>query len=164
MRVESLPALSSKQLRINITSSGVAITAVTQTQPAPSPTITPTITFSPTPTQTATPTPTPPPPPRPGAGDWFLSLLAAWGAAGGFLWLGRASTHSLRWAVRWGLLAAAGGLLVYTYLAAGLPGGQGVLETSGTGVLVWLTLGGSMLGWLAGFVWQRLTRKPRKRY
>ncbi len=164
VRVESAPALSSKQLRINITSSGVAITAVTQTKPAPSPTITPTVTFSPTPTRTTTPTPTPSPPPRPGASDWLLSLLAAWGAAAGFFWLGRATTSSLRWAVRWGLLAAAGGLLVYTYLAAGLPGGQRVLETSGTGVLVWLTLCGSLLGWLAGFVWQRLTREPRKRY
>jgi beta-N-acetylhexosaminidase len=163
VRVESAPAFSSKQLRINITSSGVAVTAVTQTQPPPTPTITPTSTSTPTPTQTATPSPTPSPPPRPGTGDWFLSLLVAWGAAAGFFWLGRA-TSSLRWAVRWGLLAAAGGLLVYTYLAAGLPGGQEVLELNGTGSMVWLTLFGSLAGWLAGFAWQRLDRGPRKRY
>jgi beta-N-acetylhexosaminidase len=164
VRVESKPAISSKLLRINITSSGVAITAVTPTQqPLPSATITPTQTSSPTQTPTVTPSPTTvPPPPRPGAEDWFLSLLVAWGAAAGFFWLGRA-TSSLRWAVRWGLLAAAGGLLVYTYLAAGFPGGEGLLENSGTGILVWLTLSGSLLGWLAGIAWQRLDRGQRKR-
>ncbi len=162
VRVVSEPALSSKQLRINITSSGVAITAVTPTQPPPTATITPTLTSTPTPTQTATPSPTPAPPPRPGTGDWFISLLVAWGAAAGFFWLGRA-TSSLRWAVRWGLLAAAGGLLVYTYLAAGLPGGQGVIDSNGTGILGWLTFTGSLAGWLVGFIWQRLDGSQRKR-
>jgi beta-N-acetylhexosaminidase len=163
VRVVSDPAVTSKQLRINITSSGVAITAVTPTQPPPTATITPTLTSTPTPTETVTPTPTPLPPPRPGPEDWFISLLVAWGAAAVFFFLGRA-TSSLRWAVRWGLLAAAGGLLVYTYLAAGLPGGQSLLESSGTGILVWLTLFGSLLGWLAGFAWQRLDRGQRNRY
>ncbi len=164
VRVVSEPALTSKQLRINITSSGVAITALAPTATSTSTeTITPSLTFTPTPTGTSSPSPTPLAPPRPGTGDWFLSLLAAWGAAAGFFLLGRA-TSSLRWAVRWGLLAAAGGLLVYTYLAAGLPGGPGLLESNGTGILVWLTLFGSLLGWLVGFIWQQLDRGQRRRY
>ncbi len=163
VRVISGQALSSKQLRLNISPTGqVQITAVTPTVQPPTPTTTPTLTPTPTPTLTPTPTPTPPPPPKAGATEWFLSLLIAWGAGVFSFWLGRKS-GSLRWGVRWGLLAATGGLLVYTYLAAGMPGGPGMVEKSGPSSLVWMTLLGSLLGWLIGYAWRQGDHSGGKR-
>ena len=160
IRVVSGQAQVSKQLRLNISPTGaVAITAVTPTVPPPTPTITPTVTVTPTATPSPTPTPTPtPPPPQPGTDDWFLSLLIAWGAAGLIFWIGRLS-GSLRWAVRWGLLAAAGGLLAYTYLAAGLPGSLNLMETVGKVGLRVLTAVGVVAGWLVGLFWRLVSRK-----
>lgn len=161
VRVVSEPAQTSKQLRVNISpTGGVAITAVTPTPLPPTPTITPTVTPTPTSTPTATATPTPPPPPKPGAGNWLISLLIAWGVGGVCFWLGYL-TGSLRWGVRWGLLAAGGGLLVYTYLAAGLPGGPGLLENSGLDSLAWLTLIGAVVGGSLGFVWKLLGKQKK---
>jgi beta-N-acetylhexosaminidase len=163
VRVTSGPANSSRQLRLNISSTGqVAITAVTPTNPPPSPTVTETVTPTATVTITPTQTPTPAPPARPGANVWLLSLLIAWGMGVGFFFLGR-NLGSLRWGVRWGLLAAAGGLLVYTWLAAGLPGGPGLIESSGPASLIWLTLLGSLVGWLVGFTWRQRELGGRKK-
>jgi beta-N-acetylhexosaminidase len=155
VRVTSGTANSSRQLRLNISSTGqVAITVVIPTQQPSTPTITATMTPMPTFTITPTVTPTPAPPARPGAGEWLLSLLIAWGMGGGCFLLGR-NTGSLRWGVRWGLLATAGGLLVYTYLAAGFPGGPDLIEKSGPTSLIWLTLVGTLVGWLIGFAWRQ---------
>jgi len=154
VRVISEPALTSKQLRVNISSTGqIDITAVTPTIQPPTPTPTPTNTPTPTPTPTPTATRTPAPPPHAGTTDWFMSLFAAWGAGAFCFWLGQ-RLFTVRWGVRWGLLAAAGGLLVYTYMASGLPGALGFLEKSGTASLVWLTLLGSAVGWMAGYAWR----------
>ena len=154
IRVVSERAETSKLLRVNISTSGaVAITAVMPTLLPPIATLTPTPTSTPTLTPTATPTPTPPPPVKAGTSDWVLSLLIAWGAGAVFFWLGR-MTGSLRWAVRWGLLAITGGLLAYSYIAAGLPGGSELLEAVGKPSLLWMTLLGALSGWLIGYVWK----------
>ena len=164
IRVVSDPAETSRLLRLNISPSGVVvITAVIPTLPTPSPTSTPTPTPSVTPsvTPTVTPTPTPIPPPEPGTSDWVLALLIAWGAGAAFFWLGR-MTGSLRWAVRWGLMAITGGLLAYTYMAAGLPGGRGLLEAVGKSSLLWMTLLGALTGWLVGLGWRRRWEKENQ--
>jgi beta-N-acetylhexosaminidase len=164
VRVISEPALTSQQLRLNISLSGtVAITAVIPTLTF-TPTPSPTLTLTPTPTSTFTPTstPLPPPPPKPGAGDWFLSLLVAWGMGGVAFWAGR-TISSLRWGVRWGLLTAVSGMFAYTYLIVGLPGGKNILDASGMVALVWLTLLGALLGWLAGFAWREWAERDKKK-
>lgn len=154
IRVVSEPATLSRLLRLNISATGaVAITAVTPTpQPSetPRPSATPTLSPSPTPT----PTPTPQPLPYPGAGQWFISILAiAAGAAGAYA-LGRAS-GSLRWGVRWAFASALGGLFMYTYIAIGMPGSSDFVKTYGSWGVLWLTLLGILLGWLAGWGWRR---------
>jgi beta-N-acetylhexosaminidase len=162
IRVVSEPAETSKLLRVNITSSGVVgITPVNPTLPPPTPTLTPTPSSTPTLTPTATPTPTPRPPVKANTDDWLLSLVIAWAAGAAFFWLGR-MTGSLRWAVRWGLLAIAGGLLAYSYVAGGLPGGGDLLESSGRSVLFWFTLLGAFSGWLIGLLWRRQWEKDHQ--
>ena len=148
------PALTSKILRLDISSTGaVAITAIT---PTPLPSMTPTITetITPSPTITITPTPTPPPPIKTGPGDWALANLIAWGCAFGFFWLGR-SLGTMRWAIRWALMAAVGGLVGYFYLAIQFPGTQDWIDSTGkTGILL-VTLIGSVVGFLGGVLWKR---------
>lgn len=162
IRVVSEPAETSKLLRVNISPSGaVAITAVVPTSPPPTATLTPTPSSTPTYTPTATPTPTPNPPVKAGTSDWLVSLIVAWGAGAAFFWFGR-MTGSLRWAVRWGLLAVSGGLLAYSYVAAGLPGGSSLLESMGSSILFWLTLLGALCGWLVGLVWRRRWEKENQ--
>jgi beta-N-acetylhexosaminidase len=155
------PALTSKILRLDISSTGaVAITAIT---PTPLPSMTPTVTqtVTPSPTATLAPTPTPLPPVKTGPGDWALANLIAWGCAFGFFWLGR-TMGNLRWAIRWALLAAVGGLVAYFYLAIQFPGSQDWMDSTGrTGILL-VTLIGSIVGWLGGVVWKRwLSRRAR---
>jgi beta-N-acetylhexosaminidase len=148
------PALTSKILRLDISSTGaVAITAIT---PTPLPSMTPTVTqtVTPSPTATFTPTPTPLPPVKTSPGDWALANLIAWGCAFGFFWLGR-SLGTPRWAIRWALMAAVGGLVAYFYLAIQFPGSQNWMDSTGkTGILL-VTLIGSIIGWLGGVLWKR---------
>ena len=168
IRVVSDPANSSKLLRLDITSTGgVSITAITPT-PLPSATPTATHTVTPSPTVTITPTLAPLPPLKTGAGDWALANLIAWAAAFGFFWLGRGQ-GTMRWAIRWAMLAAVGGLVGYFYLAAQLPGSLNWIENgSKMGVLL-ATLIGSIVGWLGGVVWKiwlsrraRMEKLPRR--
>ncbi len=155
--VVSEPATLSRVLRLNISPSGaVAITAVTPTS-QPTETPTPTATQTPSPSPTPTPSPTPQPVPHPGAGQWLLSILLIALGAGGFFYLGR-TAGLLRWGVRWGLLSACGGLLAYSYLAAGLPGSVSFLNTYGAWGILWFTALGVMLGWLLGWIWWRRMR------
>ena len=162
IRVVSDPAETSKLLRVNISPSGaVAITAVIPTLLPPTATQTPAPSVTPTLTPTMTSTPIPLPPLKAGTSDWFLSLLIAWGAGAAFFWLGR-MTGSLRWAVRWGLLAITGGLLAYTYIAVGLPGGSELLEAVGKPGLLWMTLLGALTGWFTGLIWRRRWEKANQ--
>jgi len=153
IQVVSDPALTSKLLRLDISSTGaVAITAITPT-PLPSVTPTPTQTVTPSPTLTVTPTRTPLPPAKTDAGDWALSNLIAWGAAFGFFWLGR-SQATMRWAIRWALLAVFGALVGYLFLTVNLPGSQVWMDTAGkTGTLIVSAIG-AVIGWLAGVFWK----------
>jgi beta-N-acetylhexosaminidase len=168
IQVVSDPANASKLLVLDITATGgVSITQISPT-PLPSATPTATQTITPSPTATVTPTLPPPPPPKTGAGDWALANLIAWGAAFGFFWLGRGQ-GTARWAVRWALLAAAGGLVGYFFLAAELPGSRAWIDNAGKmGVLI-ATLIGSVVGWLGGVGWKiwlsrraRMEKPPRR--
>lgn len=157
IRVVSAPALLSRELRLNITSSGeVMITAVTPTS-QPTVTPTPTATLSPTPTATPMPSPTPQPVPNPGSLQWISAVLLIGAAVIAALYLGR-STGSLRWGVRWALTTAIGGLSAYSYLSSGMPGAEDFLKRFGNAGITWLTVLGVLLGWLAGYTWRRWLR------
>jgi hypothetical protein len=158
-RVVSEPALTSSLIRLNASAGeAVAITAIAPTI-MPSATQTPTLT--PTATATRTPVPLPPPAPVLMLNDWFLSIIISWIGALGIFWVGR-KLVSLRWGVRWGLMAGTGGLLAYSYLLSGLPGSQVWFVKAGKiGVLI-VTLLGILVGWGGGWIWKRwMERKAR---
>jgi beta-N-acetylhexosaminidase len=154
IRVVSEPAISSKLLRLEISSSGqVAITAVTPTSP---PTVTSTVTptATPTVTPTVTPTLTPPPPPiRSGTGDWSISLVLIWGLAG-LAFLGGRKFGDLRWAIRWAFLVVAGGWIAYLLVTLKLPGAQDWLEQYGKNGIPIAALVGCVSGLLVAVGWK----------
>jgi hypothetical protein len=80
-------------------------------------------------------------------------------AGGGWLahWVG-SKLGSRRWNMRWALCAVIGGLAAYNYLALGLPGASDVLQSSGGGALVGLTLAGEFLGAVGAWLWMRNSR------
>jgi beta-N-acetylhexosaminidase len=163
IRVESEPAKSSQLLRLNVTSGELAvITAIAP--PTLEPTPTPTVTPSPTPTPTPEPTPVPVVVNYPTIADWLLAMLVITMScvlvyfAG--IWWG-----SMRWGFRWGLCAGLGGLIAYSYLAAGLPGGSVLTESGGTSGIMGFTFLGVVIGIGGGLAWrawleQKFLRRP----
>ncbi|MBC8509624.1 MAG: hypothetical protein ISR58_14005 [Anaerolineales bacterium] len=120
--------------------------------PEPIPTELPTQTPIPTLTPTI-PAPTPTPMPEPeiepqstGLRDWGIALLiiaaVAWGAAR----VGALMGH-VRRGVRWGLVSAISGLLIYTYGALSFPGSEWAMQTTQHWGLLLGTFIGSLLGW-----------------
>jgi beta-N-acetylhexosaminidase len=146
------PALTSDILSLNIPPKGesAGVTAIAPT-PIPSDTATPTIT--PTPSPTASPTPAPVAATRPGLGEWVLAMLIIAFGSSLVYFFGR-WWASLRWGLRWSLCAILGGLVVYAYLAMGLPGGPAWIAEAGKGGIYGLTILGVMLGWGAGALWR----------
>ena len=59
------------------------------------------------------------------------------------------------WGVRWGLLALAGGLLPYNYVALALPGGPDFAAGAGIGGIILASAVGLLAGWCAGWLWWR---------
>ncbi len=128
------------------------------------PTLEPTETPEPTATQLPSPTPTATlvvaEPFVPKVSDWFLATILVWVAAAAIFFVGQRMI-SLRWGVRWGLMAATGGMLAYIYLNIGwiIPINR-FLDGGTKGVMV-ATLTGTLVGWLIGWLWQmRLKQKP----
>jgi len=158
-RVVSEPALTSSLIRLNASAGEAA--AITAIAPTILPSATETPTLVPTATATRTPVPLPPPAPVLSPDDWFIAVIISWIGALCILWVGR-KLVSLRWGVRWGLMAGTGGLLAYSYLSSGLPGSQVWFEQAGkTGVLI-VTLLGILVGWGGGWIWKRwMERKAR---
>jgi len=158
IRVISEPATTSQLLTLPLTdAAGAAITPINPT---------PLVTETPQPTATLSPSPTPaevvedPQSSAPRAGDWFLSFLMIWGSAFGITRLGQ-KTVSLRWGVRWGLLAVVGGMMAYLYLATGWFEAINWFASGGTvGVLLACAIG-ILVGWGAGWLWQKRFKKNR---
>jgi beta-N-acetylhexosaminidase len=161
--VQAEPALVSQTLQLDITDKGGVLTAI-------EPTFLPTNTTGETSDASTTPPPAVLTAPNyhseglPTPGDWFLSTILILGLAAGLYWLGsnRASTQ---WGIRWGVLSVAGGYLAYAYLVIGLPGSAYLISQSGSLIIALLSLGGSLLGWVAALVWWRVeTNKNRKEH
>jgi beta-N-acetylhexosaminidase len=153
IRVVSDPATVSPIIRMNVIE-GQPLQLSTD-YPTPAPTETPSPTPTLTPTITPSPTPTPIPPADPSVSNWFLVTLTVWIATAGVFWIGRLN-GSLRWAVRWGLLAVMGGLGMYLLLMLVVWDGKNWLADAGTPAFLALSLAGVLLGWAGGVLWQRL--------
>lgn len=157
IRVVSEPATTSQIWVLDITEgAGAEITAIV-------PTSIPTETLTPTPTEAPTPTMTPIPiveeSPSAGVGDWFMSLLVVWGSALGITWVGK-QRASLRWGVRWGLLAVVFGFTAYILLVLGWLGKDSWFTKAGTPGIVLGCLIGVLIGWGIGWMWMyRMARK-----
>jgi beta-N-acetylhexosaminidase len=160
IRVVSEPAVTSQILVLNVTEgAGAEVTAIV-------PTAQPTETLMPTPTEVPTPTPTPivvvEETPSAGVGDWFLTLLLVWGSAVGIAWVGK-QRASLRWGVRWGLLAVVAGFTAYIFLALNWLGEKNWFIMAGTPGILLGCLIGVLIGWGIGWLWQsRLAKKPNQ--
>lgn len=158
IRVISEPATTSQLLRSNLTgAAGAGFTPVNPTSA---------VTETPQPTATAAPSPTPAEIVEdsrssiPRGGDWFLSFLLIWGSAAGIARIGQKKV-SLRWGVRWGLMAVVGGMLAYLYLATGWFEAINWFASGGTvGVLIACAIG-ILVGWGAGWLWQKRFKRIR---
>ena len=148
IRAASEPATISEVLQLDVTEGAAA--AVTVIVPVVTETITP---VPPTPelvpendfvtTEGA-----------PRFGGWMLNLFILGGGSLLAYWVG-GSWGTARWSIRWALCALVGGLLVYNYLALGLPGAAGALKAGGGGALVGLTVLGELAGVLCAWLWMR---------
>lgn len=155
IRVASAPAQTSQILSLDVSGEQpAAVTAIVPTAP-----VEPTHTLEPTssPTPESTPEPV-----APNTSDlrflhWLLAVVVTWLSAGGIYALGR-SRLSLRWGLRWALLAAAGGLAVYSIVMIFVDE-TGNWFTQNLGGTIFLALCGVVLGWAFGIYWQRRTQK-----
>lgn len=158
IRVVSGPAETSQILRLDVSGEqAAAVTAIVPTIQI-EPSATPAPTLSPTPEAT-------PEPANPIAADlrllnWLAAVSFIWLCAGGIFFLGRMRL-SLRWGIRWGLLAAVGGLIVYTGVNLFLEDGKSWLS-QGMGGAIFLALCGVLTGWALGLYWQRRVQNAGK--
>ncbi|MBI4927270.1 MAG: hypothetical protein HY835_05855 [Anaerolineae bacterium] len=157
--VTSDPAYNSNRLQLDITGNeSAAVTAIVPTQ-QPTETATPTPTL--TPTATATPTVEVESPKQPEVGDWFLALVVSIGFGALSLFLA-VRMGMARWAWRWALCVALGGLSGYTYIALQMPGTATVLEWGITRGALLMSIMGALAGALAGWIWYELTERGFK--
>ena len=160
IRVVSEPAMVSQIININVSNGSAAISTSVPTQE-------PTQTQTPTATATVTPTMTPTPEPEaayePGLSEWFFAILLIWGSSALIAWVGQRKV-SLRWGVRWGLLAAVGGMLAYIYLKSGWFGAINQFLTGKTWGVLLVSMVGVLAGWLIGWLWHwRLQSQKKQR-
>jgi beta-N-acetylhexosaminidase len=151
IQVRSGDARTSEILLLDISSGGaVAITAIVPTV-AVTEIIQSTAEPSPTPEQTLTPEVEAST--SPDFINWLVSIVLIWGVSIGIYFYGQ-KRLSIVWGLRWGLLSAVGGLLMYIYLSLGFPGSQRTLASGMGGVLSSVGLG-ILAGWFVGWIWQR---------
>jgi beta-N-acetylhexosaminidase len=154
IRVTSGSAQTSNLLQLNIPEvGGAAVTAI-----ALLPTNQPSATVEPIATSTHTPTPTETlietvdQPPQPGTSDWLLTMGIIWVAAIIIFWFGQYRV-SIRWGVRWGLLAVIGGLIGYVFMVSGAGVAAALVAQWGKTGIALVILVGTLLGWGTGLVW-----------
>ncbi len=159
IRVVSEPAMSSQGLTLTIINGAGAM--VTPINPTPAMTETPLPSPSPTSSPTTEAVPGGAGTAGPRAGDWFLSFLLIWGCALGIMKFGQ-KYASLRWGVRWGLMAVVGGMLAYLYIATGWFENINWITNAGTRGILISCLIGVLVGWAAGWLWRWRHLRARK--
>jgi beta-N-acetylhexosaminidase len=149
IRATSDPALRSEVLQLDVSSGGQPA-AVTVIIPQLTPEVVPQTTGTPTTAQDEFVTPKG----TPRFIAWLLIILVL--LAGAVLvYFAGIRVESMRWGIRWGLCALAGGLLSYNYMALGLPGSANFTTSNGIGGIVLITIFGLLAGWGAGWLWSR---------
>jgi hypothetical protein len=73
-------------------------------------------------------------------------------------WLGTTQGH-IRWGIRAAFLSIIGGLFFYTYLATEMPGSESIIQNSGLGGIIMMTLMGAAIGAGIVWIWRILYRK-----
>ncbi len=153
IRATSDPANNSQTLRINVPDiEGAEATIVvlqtemptpTETPVPPTPTPTPTLTLEITPEDYIT---------KPEMTDWFLMVLIVGISAAG-IFFGFRRQVSLRWAIRWALLALNFGVLTFFLISMQiLVQANWVIGFQSADILA-ATFAGVLLGWLLGWFW-----------
>ena len=158
-------AVNSNKLILNIQKGEAAV--ITIIVPTPMPTRTP----SPSPTIPAvTPSPTietfvePVKFDTPNGVDWLLTMVLIWGLSFGIYSFGKRRV-SLRWAVRWALLAAFGGMCAYIDITLGIGGAKQILKLGKPGGIILPITLGMGAGWLMGWLWYRnFSKRSKKTY
>ena len=158
IKVVSDPATVSDILQLDVSQGASAVvTAI-----IPTPIITETV----LPTQTSTVTIVPTfieaaePVKQPNTWEWLLSIMVIWGSAVGIFMVGK-QLISLRWGMRWGLLAVIGGMAAYIFLAANTSVSENILARADTGAPAILIIFGIVVGWGMGWVWWQLLEGQR---
>ena len=158
VQVTSGGAMTSEILLLDISPGGaVAITAIVPTPIA-------TEVFEPT----LIPSPTPEPMPTPMLEEvstrspliyWFMSMLVIWGLAFSFYYWGQKSVGVI-WGLRWGLLAAIGGLLAYVFLSLGFPVSIRLADLGLWALLISVTMG-VLAGLGVGWFWRQFLNQSK---
>jgi beta-N-acetylhexosaminidase len=151
IRVMSEQATVSEILRLDI--SGTQAAAITAIAPTIFPTNTPAPTNTPLPTATITPITQPKDKQGvPGFADWIVSVGLILAVSLGMYQMGRRRI-SLRWGVRWGFMAAIGGLLGYLLVVIV---DRGKSWTDDPFQFFGFLFTGMLVGWAVSWVWQKL--------
>jgi beta-N-acetylhexosaminidase len=151
VRVESEPAKNSDVLKFSTPPEPITETPATPTR-TPTPTLT--ITPSPSPTETEVAIILPPPPrERTNMTDWLLAILLT-AVIGAVTYWFSTTIGQVRWGVRSALLTLIGGILAYSYLAIGMPGSKTLVQHTGTWGVLFFTIVGAGIGWVAAWGWR----------
>lgn len=162
IRAESDPATQSTILTFDVPPENPTVTPSLPPQEStqtPSPTNTPTETPTVTPTDVAVT----PPPPRGtvNLSDWLVAFFVSGGLGSGNFWVANRRS-GLRWGIRAGFITLIGGLMVYSYIAIGLPGSQNLIQSSGLGGIAVATLAGALIGVAAVWVWLAMENRHKR--
>jgi beta-N-acetylhexosaminidase len=149
VRATSDPAMTSVILQMNVSGEGFSVTVVA-----------PTTEFYPTATSAVVSPPDTDETTQiergiPGFAGWLIVVVILGGLAWLFYFLGK-RLFTVRWGLRWGLCAIAGGLLAFTYIAMRLPGATAFVQKyqyTGIGSIAFV---GALIGLIAGFVWMKI--------
>lgn len=162
VHVISEPAQTSSILQLDVPpDAGAVVVAVAPTSMpsnTPEPTQTPELVPSPTETPPGTDKGT-----KPIFWSWLLSILII-GLGSGLVYNVGFRMFSSRWGIRWALCVMLGGLISYTYLAGGFPGGESWLKLTGTAGLLGIVIVFMALGWALGILWHSSTGRNRHTY
>jgi beta-N-acetylhexosaminidase len=151
VQVTSGGAMTSEILLLDISPSGaVAITAIVPTAMATE-VFEPTLIPSPTPETVPTPVFEEPSVTEPLL-SWLAAMFVIWGVSFSIYFWGQKRAGVI-WGLRWGLLAAVGGLLMYIFLSLGFPGGFRISDL-GLWALLTSVMLGVLAGWGVGWLWR----------
>jgi beta-N-acetylhexosaminidase len=160
IRAVSDPATVSQILRLDIRSNQAA--AVTAIVPTPILTEIAQPTLTPSATMEITQVLIEEQPNKPGFSDWLLSMVIVWVSGLGVYWLG-SRLLSMKWGMRWGLLAVCGGLLSYLLLSINYGSSPHWKQFGDPAAPIILIILGIFAGWVGGLFWWQLGERQKQK-